>query len=810
MSDSLFGLGNLITDSGRARFSGPSTGIPTQDLVDSLVEPQQQRIDRIETQVEDNNFKIDALENLRSRFEELRSAAGRLNGRRTIAGSNSAFAEKALGNATTSRFDNQQPSEAADIIGAQLTNQAQVRDHQIEVLQRAEAEQLGSSIFSRADEALADGDDAEVSDGSFNGAFTIGTQTLTSTSVGDPTDTLANQNLASGTLDLTVNGTTRSFDTSTASLNDVAADIDGNVANVSAQVNGDNQLELSSDNGDPITLSDGGSEFLENTDLQGASTISTADSDSLNDVRDKINSADAGVTASVVNISDTEKQLVLAAEDTGTDNRIALADTTNNPLEDLGVLDGSGNKQSVIQDAQNARFTADNVKEQTTAQSERVNDTSQSLLNLGLVEENSNFTLSVTNNDGTTDIEVPDGSGSIDVDATSLEDLATAINDQTPASITAGTVDTNGDGQNDSLEVNSSNGSLSFSDGGSTFLENTNLDDEIFERQSNTVDDVFQGVTLNIRQAEDGTTVNLPVERDLAAAREDIQSFVDAFNSVQRFVNAQRQEVQLEGQSEDTVGALADERVLDSIQQRLNQISSGVGRNVDGEFSTLRSIGIQELQDDEIADPLNRGTLTVRDSLDENDPAVLLDTALSQNFEDVRNLFQFDFRTSNPSAQLLNFTGNTGAVENFDLNVSTDGNGTITDADLNGDASLVEIASDNSVRVTDGEAQGLSVFFNEPNVTNETINFDTGVGIGAQTFFTAQNAASERDSGLIQSTIDSLESQNENRNERLDRLERQLDDRRETLIQRFSELEGNIAQLGQQQQILQARLGGGN
>lgn len=699
MSESLFGLGSLVSDSGRTRFSGAGGGFPTQDIVEASLAPDRERIDRIETQVEETQFETEALENLRSRVSDVESAARQLSNQPSVDGAGNVFEAKALGQAATSRFDTQTASAPEELIGVTLDNSAQAQDHRLEVLQTAQAEQLTSKSFTSPSDgsltAFSDGDTFEIQDGAGNSS----------------------------------------------------------------------QIQLNA-------------------------------SDSLVDVRDKINNADVSASASTVEVSDNDFRLTINSDETGQSNTLTLSEPTGTPLQDLGVLDGSGAK-NVSQEARNARFTADNVKEQESsapARSERVSDTSQSLQNLGFVDS-SGGTLTISDNGGSL--------GSVSLEpGKSLDQLATDISNKVTdvtATITA----------DNELEVSSDTGSnLTFDDGGSNFLASSNLDDEIFERQSNTADDVFEGVTLNLRQAEDGTTIDLPVERDLTGVKETIQNLVDSFNSAQQFINAQRQEAQLEGQSEDTTGVLADEPVLDDIEQRLGRAVSGVAQNVDTDFSVLREIGINFVDNENVSDPTQFDTLEIEDSE--------LDNALSQNFESVRDLFGFDLRADDPDLTMLDFGSQTGAVSDFTLDVETDGNGDIDTSNTsltNGDGNTVAFdATDeegnpsSSLEVTEGSAEGLVLSFNEPGA-NRTINFDTSRGIGADSLFTSQNIATSDDTGVIQSAVQTREDQNSDRNDRVNRLETQLQDERERLLDRFSSVEGTLAQLGQQQQILQARLG---
>ena len=112
----------------------------------------------------------------------------------------------------------------------------------------------------------------------------------------------------------------------------------------------------------------------------GAITVSVSSGDTLSTVRDRINAAGAGVTASLVNDS-TGTRLVLRSSDTGASNAFRVTATTSGPpapgqtsLDMLGA-DPSGagaTGMSVKQPAQDALFTVDGLE--LSSASNRVTD----------------------------------------------------------------------------------------------------------------------------------------------------------------------------------------------------------------------------------------------------------------------------------------------------------------------------------------------------------------------------------------------------------------------------------------------------
>jgi flagellar hook-associated protein 2 len=135
---------SLVVDrSGRASFSGLSTGIDIQAAVDGLIAARRIPIDRIEQRISDNQVKIAAFQDLRALALNLKSAADRLRGVPSFDGSGDIFEAKQAF-ATARRADTQAPSQAADLVGLAVTNRSQAASHTIEIQQIAAAHKLAS------------------------------------------------------------------------------------------------------------------------------------------------------------------------------------------------------------------------------------------------------------------------------------------------------------------------------------------------------------------------------------------------------------------------------------------------------------------------------------------------------------------------------------------------------------------------------------------------------------------------------------------------------------------------------------------
>ena len=103
-----------------------------------------------------------------------------------------------------------------------------------------------------------------------------------------------------------------------------------------------------------LTIQQGGGKKPVTIDISAANS-------SLTGVRDAINNAKAGVSASVINVGNGEYRLSITSNDTGKDNGMTLSVSGDSALQSFMGFDGTsgGMKESVT--AQNAELTVNNV-----------------------------------------------------------------------------------------------------------------------------------------------------------------------------------------------------------------------------------------------------------------------------------------------------------------------------------------------------------------------------------------------------------------------------------------------------------------
>lgn len=813
--------GTLRTDSnGRTTLTGAGSDIDFGETVDKIIEAKRQPAVRLENRIEANQTKVDALSELQSLLAQLEDAASVLRGRPTFDNSGNVFEQKE-GFLTASRSDSQTPSAATSILTANVENSAQVGSHSLEVLRTAQGQQVASDSVADAGADLG-----------ITGDFTVNGRTITL----DATDSL---------LDVRdkINAANSGGNATGISASVVSVSENQNILTLSAEeganvgldeINGTTPLQ-------GLGIFDGTSQFK--NPLQDAETsIFRADGLSDGSVQESTAAIAAGDTGNALdtlglginddNAGTADNELDIAIDNgVRTLNRTIQFDADNESLEDVAqritdevfgvsarVVTAGGQATLEI----NAEFTGDLQRSDTIANATDPLDT------LG-AESDTAATLRITDHGA--------GGGqstatiTVDTTADSLTDLRDAINGTGFATASIETVN----GQERLNVVSNSGGKLSIADETGTLAADLGIDtvqdvpevtttDGAFgnlatqlgiqdaaaiSRTSNTVEDLFGGTTINLFKAERGTTLDLDIERDEDAVNTAINDFVTAFNDVRQFINAQRQEIALEGQDPDAedsiVGVLNDESILREVDQRLSRFLATGAQNVSTEFQVLAQAGIDFVDNGDLSDPTLEDTLEI-------DQQQLNDVLLN-DFEDLRGLFAFNFTSSSSNAQMTGFTAETTATD-AQLNVQTDANGDVTQVTVDGTTLTGDEIDISGSRFTiqTGPLNGLSILYSGGASANETFDVSTSTGVASEAFFAADKLSNTNaNDGVIQSEIDRLigrdspdiEGVNERLQERIDRIDRQLETERERLTRQFIAMEQALIELESAQQRLE-------
>ena len=348
--------------------------------------------------------------------------------------------------------------------------------------------------------------------------------------------------------------------------------------------------------------------------------------DSLNDIRDKINAAaPAGVTATVNATGPATFELEI--------------DGTSDFVDDGGVLNALG----VIEDP--TTITANTRFSEIFGAGVQAGDTiSISGTNKAGDQISSTFTIS---------------SGNIKVQSL-LNSVEQAFGNAVSASVdSSGRIELRDNVAGASkltLNLRANNegeGDLSF---GSMARTTTGIDarsaelqagqDSLFRingielsRSTNTVTDAVQGVTLNLVEAQEGELVEITINKDdTSALRENISSFVDSFNTAMTLINEQY----TFDEGSQRSGPLAGDSTILSLQSRLRSIVTSQVSGLGEGFNALVLVGINFDRS---------GKLQVDDER--------LTEALNENLEDVRKLFVAQGSTTYKNIEFVSSNSNT-------------------------------------------------------------------------------------------------------------------------------------------------------
>lgn len=356
-------------------------------------------------------------------------------------------------------------------------------------------------------------------------------------------------------------------------------------------------------------------------------TISTTDS--LTAIAQKINSAGAGVTASIIDGGANNAYLTLTASASGEVGTIQIGDANGTLAQTLGLTSGaSAIREPIAGGATSVAFTSSNTA-------------LASLLNIG-VSGSKTFNLNGT------DVTV-------DFDTAGLQDVANAIN--TSGSGAAATVKSElKDGKTTyKLEITGLN---SFTDANGA-LEGLGIVQRGFGNQllaaqdaefeldgialtsaTNVITTVIPGATLTLLKANETTpeTSSLSLSRDTGQIKEKIKEFMNAYNAVTDFVKTNTQF------DKDTfaAGGLFGDSTVQGIDAQLASSLFSSPSGLSGTYTNLTQLGFTFSSEGQLT--LNEATL---------------DSALSNNLSSVSALFRAVGSSTNGQIQYVSSTSKT-------------------------------------------------------------------------------------------------------------------------------------------------------
>ncbi len=375
----------------------------------------------------------------------------------------------------------------------------------------------------------------------------------------------------------------------------------------------------------------------------GSTNNITIDStnNSLVGIKNAINGAKMGVTASIVNdgSSSNPYRLILSAEKTGVSNKITITSS----------LTGGTNLNFATSTFDSPEIVSFNAS-------------SDSAVTLGGTAsftgtQNKIYTFTVkgsglqTVGSGNIDIDWTDGtnSGTITVAAAATEvALAGAGSEGLKLSFSAGELTAG-----DTFQVSTFAPLLqSASDAKITIGSTGGAGSPItVTSATNSFKSVVNGLEVNVlSKTLTGESVTINTSLDTTGIRKTINEFIKRYNEVNEFIDSQNSFNPDTKESGYLFGDLTVQTVQNSLRKALGSRVSGL----DGQFNQLFSIGIRTLA---------TGRLTIAD-------VTKFDNALENNLEDVIKLFTNSAGTSSSFVEFLSASSETKAGEAFEVNIT--------------------------------------------------------------------------------------------------------------------------------------------
>ncbi|KAA3612143.1 MAG: flagellar hook protein [Calditrichaeota bacterium] len=683
-----------------ASVSGLISGLNWRDIIDQMMEIDRGRVSILEGRRDFYNGQLAEWKNINSKLLELQSVAQDLTAEKTY-------------NLFSSSLASSSSTDPDDILTISTTNSAARGTYNIRVLQKAQAQKMGSAVFSTRDTAL-----------SLSGEFLVNGQAIAVST----TDTLEDIRDAVNLLNNGANATNV-----TATIISSASDeyqliltsddsgstgfslLDASTSNILQSLGFVNSTSaIKSRTSDGAKSDTYASSATAVGSLRGLSTIpgSTSvtiagqavnidlQSESLTDIAANINAL-TGISASVVTETDSDSNTLYRIDISGT---TSFSDSSN-VLQILGILEG---QQSSI----NEMHTSANAMTQTSAAGGGVvsDTTLWSEINTGSDANNvvlsDTMTITGKKNDGTavsSTFTISNTSEALNATGGFLETIETAFGG---ASLVDAYFSDGSDGNTAGMLVvkdltaggsllevnifagNEGGGTLDFGEltettagrdmelvtGVDALVE---VDGATFSRESNSITDLISGVSLNLVSAKTDTTVTLAIDRDVEEVKGKIQGFVDAYNSIITIISEQQS---YDSENEETGGILFGDGTLRSVKSDLvTQVLASV-TGITSSYTTLGLIGIN-LQDD--------GSLKI-----DNDE---LTDLLNNNFSDVLDLMAVRGEGSSSTIKFVS-NGIDTIAGNYDLNITQAASkgATTGTTDLSGG-----ISGDETVTITD-------------------------------------------------------------------------------------------------------------
>lgn len=321
------------------------------------------------------------------------------------------------------------------------------------------------------------------------------------------------------------------------------------------------------------------------------------------------------------------------------------------------------------------------------------------------------------------------------------------------------------------------------------------------DRETNAISDVFDGVTFTLKQPNAAaTSINVVVAPDTEIVKNAVMGFADVYNEFRLFA-AKQTELGDDGLPKDSA-LLSNDNTLRGI---ISRVGAEMARVVDGiaggNPSRLADIGLgfSNFEGDE-DNPFTRNILTVDQDK--------LASALTANFNGVRDLFEFRLQSDNSNLTVFKRTNGLNVSDfSLDINRSTgayvatyvDSEGVTRTANFTGTA----LGDGVTLRGQAGTPfEGLELIYAAAG--NTTINVSITQGLGDRVFNSLDDIL-KSDGGYLTTALEQLGEVTKRNTTEVGRIDEQLVTYRAQLEAQYSALEAALTKANNLLTLLDAQ-----
>jgi len=367
----------------------------------------------------------------------------------------------------------------------------------------------------------------------------------------------------------------------------------------------------------------------------------TSNNNSLSGLRDAINAAGAGVTASIVN-DGTDKnafRLVLTADKTGSANKIktqnalsggSAPDFVSASFDTPETTGFSATATSLVSLGPTASYTGAQNKTYTfTVQGTGSQTVGTDVITLNYTDGTNSGSIIVTQADtevalagtGSDGLKLSFSSGDLVAgDTFTVSTFAPTLQNPTDAKLSVGSTD----GGGAPIEVVSS---------------------------TNDFNNALPGLKLTAKQVTlAGTSITISAERDVAAVKKEVTSFITAYNDAMKFIDKQFSF----DKSTKKSGILISEGLLRNMQETIRSSATGLVDNLTQNIDALSAIGIRSD---------SKGLLRIADS-------ATFEKAVKENNDALKVLFGDNITSDRPEVTFLTAGNDTKAGKDYKVDIT--------------------------------------------------------------------------------------------------------------------------------------------